>query len=155
MRKTFQIKFFKLAQADIPYSTSALAFEVACDVLIAGAMIYHLLRNKTGFHKTDTAINLLVTYSLSSGAIATLFAICSLVTWITSPTTLIYALFYFVLVRVYGLSFMSLLNSREHVREQMFSGDVVSTFPSYPPVDTTLHMSDMSASVYDGKQEAV
>jgi hypothetical protein len=43
----FQVKYFKDAKSDIPYSTSALSFEVACDVLITGAMVHHLLRSKS------------------------------------------------------------------------------------------------------------
>ncbi|KAJ7929515.1 hypothetical protein B0H13DRAFT_2652309 [Mycena leptocephala] len=99
MHKAFQVKFFKDAKADVPYSTSGLAFEVACDVLIAGAMIYHLLRNKTGFQKTNKAINLLVAYSLSSGALTSVFAICDLAILVALPSTLIYAPFFYVLVR--------------------------------------------------------
>ncbi|KAJ7929511.1 hypothetical protein B0H13DRAFT_1859508 [Mycena leptocephala] len=124
--------FFKDAKADVPYSTSGLAFEVACDVLIAGAMIYHLLRNKSGFQKTNKAIHLLAAYSLNSGALTSVFAICDLVTFIVLPSTLVYAPFFFILVRFYGLSFMSILNSRDHVREELFStSHAMITIPSY------------------------
>ncbi|KAJ7929551.1 hypothetical protein B0H13DRAFT_1859545 [Mycena leptocephala] len=49
--QSFQIKFFKDTKAVLPYSTSAFVFGVGCDVLISSAMIYHLLRHKTGFQK--------------------------------------------------------------------------------------------------------
>ncbi|KAJ7352298.1 hypothetical protein DFH08DRAFT_1078011 [Mycena albidolilacea] len=164
MNKAFQIKFFKLAKADVPYSTSALAFEVACDVLIASAMMYHLFKNKTGFEKTNKAINLLVTYSVNSGVVTMIFAIASLVTWLTSTTTLIYAPFFFVLVRFYGLSFMSILNSREYIREQMNSSHAMLSLPSYAPnsdgtTSTVLHVrsqtTKITSSDYDGKVESV
>ncbi|KAJ7929560.1 hypothetical protein B0H13DRAFT_2310488 [Mycena leptocephala] len=137
MHKAFQVKFFKDAKADVPYSTSGLAFEAGCDVLIAGAMIYHLLRNKTGFQKTNKAINLLVAYSLNSGALTSVFAICPLATLVALPSTLIYAPFFFILVRLYGLSFMSILNSRDHVREELFStSHAMIMIPSYNPNPT-------------------
>ncbi|KAJ7238664.1 hypothetical protein C8J57DRAFT_1246363 [Mycena rebaudengoi] len=45
------VKYFSKASEDIPYFAGTLSITVACDVLIASAMVYHLLRNKTGFHK--------------------------------------------------------------------------------------------------------
>ncbi|KAJ6529305.1 hypothetical protein B0H19DRAFT_1274344 [Mycena capillaripes] len=108
VHKTFQVKYFSRASEDIPYFAGSLSLKVACDILIASAMVYRLLRNKTGFHKTSKAINLLVTYSLRSGAITMIFAICDLVAFLTLPSTLIYVPFFFVLVRLYALSFMSI-----------------------------------------------
>ncbi|KAJ7913493.1 hypothetical protein B0H13DRAFT_2659575 [Mycena leptocephala] len=145
MNKGFHTKYYKDAQSDTPYSTSALSFEVFCDVVIASAMVYYLLRNKTEIQTTNRAINLLVLYTVNSGALtmheAWLFAICTLATWVTSATTLIYASFFFVLVRLYGLSFMSILNSREYIREQLFAtsvGHAMVTIPSYNPNGSSL-----------------
>ncbi|KAJ7724768.1 hypothetical protein B0H16DRAFT_1384752 [Mycena metata] len=131
VHKTFQVKYFSLASEDLPYFAASLSIKVACDVLIASAMVYYLLRRKTGFHKTRNAINLLVTYSLRSGAITMMCAICHLATFVALPSTLIYAPFFFVLVRLYTLSFLSILNSRDHVREQLFSiAHAMITIPS-------------------------
>ncbi|KAJ7879813.1 hypothetical protein B0H13DRAFT_2278811 [Mycena leptocephala] len=105
IQKAFQVKVFSQASTDMPYYTSSMAIEAFCDVLVAGAMSYHLLCSKTGFKQTRKAINLLVAYSLNSGAIAMVFAICDLATFVTSPSTLIH----------------EPLNSRDHVREQLFS----------------------------------
>ncbi|KAJ6532152.1 hypothetical protein DFH09DRAFT_1182737 [Mycena vulgaris] len=140
VHKTFQVKYFSQAREDIPYFAGTLSITVACDVLIASAMVYHLLRNKTGFHKTGKAINLLVAYSLRSGAITMTFAICGLVIFVCFPTALIYLPFFFILVRLYALSFMSILNSRDHVREQLFSTThAMITIPSsYTPNHSTL-----------------
>jgi len=99
VHKTFQVKYFSLAREDVPYFASTLSTEVASAVLITGAMIYHLLRNKTGFHKTNKAINLLVAYSLNSGAMTMLFAIGDLVAFVASPLALIHAPFGFILIR--------------------------------------------------------
>ncbi|KAJ7603509.1 hypothetical protein DFH06DRAFT_1393083 [Mycena polygramma] len=118
MHKNFHDKFVSDTKSDVPYPTSAFSLEVACDVFITGAMIYHFLKNKSGlFQRTNKAINLLVSYSVSSGALTTVFVVCSLVTWVTSTTTLIYGPFFFVIVRLYGLSFMTIsvpLGGTEH-----------------------------------------
>ncbi|KAF7341362.1 hypothetical protein MVEN_01872700 [Mycena venus] len=126
MNNAFRVEFYSESKSDIPYSTSSLAFEVACDVLIAGCTTLLLVRNKTSFHKTNRAINTLVAYTINTGALTTLFAICGLVTWFTSTLTLIYApfatvlsginglltlfsaRFFFIAVRLYGCSFMSM-----------------------------------------------
>ncbi|KAJ7927265.1 hypothetical protein B0H13DRAFT_1971290 [Mycena leptocephala] len=116
-----EVKVFSQASTVIPYYTSSMSIEAFCDVLVAGAMSYHLLRSKTGFKQTRKAINLLVAYSLNSGAIAMVFAICDLATFVASPSTLIHEPFYFVLVRPYRILLFPRLNSRDHVREQLFS----------------------------------
>ncbi|KAF8148138.1 hypothetical protein K438DRAFT_1867045 [Mycena galopus ATCC 62051] len=131
MHKTFQLKYFSLFGEVVPEFVASLSIKVSCDVLIAGAMVYHLLRNKTGFHKTGKVINLLVAYSLRSGTITMIFAICDLVAFVCASSTLMYLPFFFILVRLYGLSFMSILNSRDHVREQLFSTtNAMITIPS-------------------------
>ncbi|KAJ7107764.1 hypothetical protein C8R44DRAFT_885166 [Mycena epipterygia] len=71
VNNTFRIESFSDVKTDIPYSTSALAFEVACDVLIAGSMTYNLVRNKTSFQKTSRAINTLIAYTINTGALTT------------------------------------------------------------------------------------
>ncbi|KAJ7882331.1 hypothetical protein B0H13DRAFT_2278353 [Mycena leptocephala] len=98
IQEGFQVKVYQ-AMTDIPYYTSTLSIEAVCDILVAGAMSYHLLRSKTGIKQTRKAINLLVAYSLNSGALAMVFAICDLGLFVASPSTLVHEVFYLVLVR--------------------------------------------------------
>ncbi|KAJ7862168.1 hypothetical protein B0H13DRAFT_2282363 [Mycena leptocephala] len=121
IQEAFQVKVFSQASTVIPYYTSSMSIEAFCDVLIAGATSYHLLRSKTGFKQTRKAINLLVAYSLNSGAIVMVFAICDLATFVASPSTLIHEPFYLVLVRPHRVLLFPRLNSRDHVREQLFA----------------------------------
>ncbi|KAJ7284424.1 hypothetical protein C8J57DRAFT_1708909 [Mycena rebaudengoi] len=134
MHNAVKIKFFKDGASNVPFSTAALSLEVICDVLIAGSMVYYLLRNKTAFAKTNRAINMLVSYAVNSGLLNMMFAICGLVTWLTSTLTLIYAPFFFILVRLYGCSFLSILNSRDKVLDQLYpnaSDHAMVSIPSY------------------------
>jgi len=103
----------------IPFSTGSLSLEVACDILITGGMVYNLLQGRTEFSRTNRALNILIAYTLNSGALTSICAACTLIFFLASKTTLIYAFFFFILVRLYGLSFMSILNSREYVRKQL------------------------------------
>ncbi|KAJ7672217.1 hypothetical protein DFH06DRAFT_1124147 [Mycena polygramma] len=116
MRKTFETPVF--INPDMIYPASALSLVVVCDVLVAAAMIYYLLKNRSEFQ---------------NGALTMVFAICSLVT-LLALNTMIYTPFFFVTVRLYALSFMTMynfsLNCREHVREQLFSSQATFTLPT-------------------------
>ncbi|KAF8148151.1 hypothetical protein K438DRAFT_1989331 [Mycena galopus ATCC 62051] len=143
VHKAFHVKYFNLGWEVIPEFVASLSMGVSCDVLIAGAMVYHLLRNKTDFHRTSKVINLLVAYSLRSGTITMIFAICDLVALSAASSTLIYAPFFFILIRFYGLSFMSILNSRDHVREQLFATTQgMITIPSSYTADSSALPAD-------------
>ncbi|KAJ7649471.1 hypothetical protein DFH06DRAFT_1193256 [Mycena polygramma] len=102
-----------------PWSTSSLSLEVTCDALITIGMVLNLWRGRTEFSKTNRALHILITYTINTGALTTVFAVLTLVFWLASKTTLIYAFFFFILVRLYGCSFMSILNSRDYVRKQL------------------------------------
>ncbi|EIM84219.1 uncharacterized protein STEHIDRAFT_169981 [Stereum hirsutum FP-91666 SS1] len=117
--KGFHVLFFSNSAADIPYTTSALSIDIACDTIITITMIYYLQRNRSSFEKTNRAINLLITYALNTCLLTTLCTLACLISWVTSTNALVYALFYFILVRLYSCSFMSTLNSRQFVRAQL------------------------------------
>ncbi|KAJ7306143.1 hypothetical protein DFH08DRAFT_517435 [Mycena albidolilacea] len=108
MVKSLQALSFKLQTQAIPFSLTALTFETACNILISGSMVYLLARNRTGFSKTNRAVNTLIAYMLNSGLLVAIFAVSCIVTFLTSTTTLIYGIFFFILVRLYGCSFMSI-----------------------------------------------
>ncbi|KAJ7235189.1 hypothetical protein C8J57DRAFT_1376279 [Mycena rebaudengoi] len=110
---------FENSKVNIPYATGSLAFGVACDFLITTSMIYWLSKGRSQFRRTNTALNSLILYTINSG----LF-------FLTFTTTLIYAFFFFVASRLYLCSLLSILNSREHVREQLYS----SRNPDHPMV---------------------
>ncbi|KAJ6584477.1 hypothetical protein B0H19DRAFT_1058889 [Mycena capillaripes] len=92
----------------IPFSTGSLSLEVACDVLITGRMVYNLLQGRTEFSSQQWWPH----------------------DFLVSKKTLVYAFFFFILVRLYGLSFMSILNSREYVRKQFTHHELV-TIPTH------------------------
>ncbi|ETW79426.1 hypothetical protein HETIRDRAFT_321761, partial [Heterobasidion irregulare TC 32-1] len=98
---------------------------------------------RTYFIRTNRAINLLITYALntcklpctlritisSSPVISSIhyihrvFAVTTLITFMALHESLAYAAFFFILVRLYSCSFMSTLNSRSIVRQQLNGRD--------------------------------
>ncbi|KAJ6488160.1 hypothetical protein C8R47DRAFT_1320544 [Mycena vitilis] len=148
--RAFQANAFKNGANDTPYTLSALALDVLCFFLITAAMIYHLMKNKSdSLHKTNRGINLLIAYFVSSGALMMVFAICTLVARIISATTLWYIPFLWVDVRICGLSFMTILNSRKHVRERMFASHAMVTLPSGGFNGTPIHATLDENIVFD------
>ncbi|KZT64978.1 hypothetical protein DAEQUDRAFT_731950 [Daedalea quercina L-15889] len=110
------------------YTTTGLITNIACDLVIAGTTIYYLQKGRSDFHRRRTmkAINLLIAYTLSTCILAMVFSIVCLITWFTVNQGLVYALFYFTLVRIYPCSFLSTLNSRATVR-RVLQGDNTSS----------------------------
>ncbi|KAK6969173.1 hypothetical protein R3P38DRAFT_3298610 [Favolaschia claudopus] len=150
-QKGFAIKFFTLAEHLLIWAALALGIGAAADLLIAGTMIYYLSKNKTGFQKsTNKAINMLVAYSLSTGALTCVFAIGDVIAQTVAPASLVYALFFFILVRLHFLSFMSILNSRSHVREQLYAADcAMVTIPSHPTAPGNI--ADPDAKIHESR----
>jgi len=117
--KSFQIGAFAQNTPSVPYGASSLALEVVCGVLITTSMVYYILQQRSGVKKTNRVLNLVVLYVINSGALNLVFATACLITYVKYPKTLIYAPFFFILVRLYPCSFMTILNSRVHIRSRL------------------------------------
>ncbi|KAJ7092519.1 hypothetical protein C8R43DRAFT_1049854 [Mycena crocata] len=108
------------------WSLVSLATAIACDAFIAFGLIYYLHRGNAGFKGTHRAINLLITYALNTCLLTSIFNAVCMAMWITESSTLLYSLFYNLIVRLYSCSFMSTLNSRETVRNEMHTGELIT-----------------------------
>ncbi|ETW83513.1 hypothetical protein HETIRDRAFT_417403 [Heterobasidion irregulare TC 32-1] len=102
-------------------------------------MIYHLHNSRTQIERTNRAINLLITYALNTciahnvtpcspshnltlyrlDHVCRVFAVTTLITFLTLHHSLLFSAFCFILVRLYLCSFMSSLNSRRFVRHEL------------------------------------
>ncbi|KAK6969045.1 hypothetical protein R3P38DRAFT_804484 [Favolaschia claudopus] len=140
------------AMSQVTYNNTVLTaiglgFIMASDIIVACAMLYHLSRNKSEFPSTNKALNTLITYSVSSGALTTVFTVGELVAEATSPSTLYEAPFAFIRIRLHCLSFMSILNSRDHVRSQLHADDhTMITIPSSDCMTTDLERGTNSVA---------
>ncbi|KAJ7747610.1 hypothetical protein DFH07DRAFT_575439 [Mycena maculata] len=156
---------FSLAGKLQAWSISSLALAIACDTVIAVFLIYYLRKGSyIGFKGTHRAINLLITYALNTCLLTSIFNIVDVIMWIKSDTPMLYALFYFILVRLYSCSFMSTLNSRDTVRKEMENRELftMSQFAAAPATQSqngTLKLatgsSDLSSAAWDVTQSKV
>ncbi|KAG5717876.1 hypothetical protein E4T56_gene1489 [Termitomyces sp. T112] len=91
------------------------AMSVTCDVTISASLVYFLNRMRTGFKSSENVINYLVIFSMSNGVLTSTIVTCSLVSFYTAPTSLLYSAFivisgkfYFNSMLVTYVNFMSL-----------------------------------------------
>ncbi|KAH9165707.1 hypothetical protein EDB89DRAFT_274975 [Lactarius sanguifluus] len=110
---------------------ATLSFKVVCDVLITVGMVYTLLSNRTRVRSTNSVLNLLAIYAVNCGILHLVFAISCVILFAKPPYTLKYTPSLFIMVRLSLCAFMSILNSRDNLRETLDGpGGVVSTFTS-------------------------
>ncbi|KAH9834503.1 uncharacterized protein C8Q71DRAFT_145094 [Rhodofomes roseus] len=74
----------------------SLAANIACDLVIAAANVYYLEIRRTLSQRTNKAIKLLIVYSLNTYALATVFTLVCLITWLACPG-LVHAALEFIL----------------------------------------------------------
>ncbi|KAF9068691.1 hypothetical protein BDP27DRAFT_1403059 [Rhodocollybia butyracea] len=144
--KIVRVKLFSKASEDTPLAVAALSCEVACDLLITIAMIRGLKRKPSPARNTTKAVGMLIQYVVSTGAITTLVAIATMITWIVLPTTLVllvYILLWFARLPVYPLTFLSILNSRKGIRDVIQEG--FTGFTGF----TSIHLSQITTSHTD------
>ncbi|KAI0247792.1 hypothetical protein BJV78DRAFT_892490 [Lactifluus subvellereus] len=121
--KSLQNGFYADNTPSIPYGATVLGLEVVCGVFITVSMVYYILQQRSGIKRNNQVLNLVILYIINSGALNLVFATACLVTYLIFPKTLIYAPFFFILIRLYPCSFLTILNSRVNVRSRLGGGD--------------------------------
>lgn len=119
MWHSFQMQFLDAGSKTNKFLVAAtLSGNIACDVVISVSMCYYLQKSRTGFKWTDTMINTLITYAIRTCLLTTLCTMCTLVTFLALPQTMIFFSFSFIACKLYANSFLSILNNRESVAEK-------------------------------------
>ncbi|KIJ64010.1 hypothetical protein HYDPIDRAFT_28904 [Hydnomerulius pinastri MD-312] len=88
------------------------------DLFVAVVLCYYLFKSRTGFQRTDTLVNTLVSYIITTGLLTSIDAILGTLFYIVMPSNFIFIGFYFNLAKMYINSYLALLNAREHLREK-------------------------------------
>lgn len=95
---------------------SAFVTGVVADSIIAAALCYNLARRRTGVRRTDSIVQVLMIYSINTGVLTSLCALCVLVMYATMPSNFVFIAFYFVLPKLFLNSLLATLNARERLR---------------------------------------
>ncbi|KIM83687.1 hypothetical protein PILCRDRAFT_819331 [Piloderma croceum F 1598] len=119
MAHGFQVQLFDLTGTDhaTVQGGVAIAADFLCDLFISVTMFILLRRSRTGWSESTRIINTLIIYTINTCAFLTVCTVACLITFLVFPSTLIYAIFYFVLCRLYTNATLSTLNSRTSIRK--------------------------------------
>ncbi|RDB14778.1 hypothetical protein Hypma_016442 [Hypsizygus marmoreus] len=97
--------------------TISLATGVATDVVTAAALCYFLNKLRTGYKTSDSLVNSLVRYAINTGGVTSAVSLTTLVLYnINSRDNLYFVATYFILSKLYAISYMATLNTRRTVR---------------------------------------
>ncbi|TFK46678.1 hypothetical protein OE88DRAFT_884315 [Heliocybe sulcata] len=114
----------------VPLMTLAggLSSAAAVDLIVAAALSYFLEKNRTGFQRSDTRINLLMAYIINTGALTTIFSLIIVIAFAAMPGSLVFLAFVEIQSKLYANSFLASLNARKQL---MKSGQRATAYTSY------------------------
>ncbi|THH02602.1 hypothetical protein EW026_g262 [Hermanssonia centrifuga] len=98
--------------------TTGLSISAVLDVTIAVALITYLKRSRTGWSAMDQIIDSIVLYTVENGALTSVFAIVSLICWVSMSSNLIFLALHFAISKLYANSFLATLNARKTLQQR-------------------------------------
>ncbi|KAK0445139.1 hypothetical protein EV421DRAFT_340919 [Armillaria borealis] len=101
------------------YLIAWLSIQAGVDIIVAGTLSYALYRARTGYHRTDSVIYRLIRGAVQTGLFACIFAMGHLTAFLISPDTLVYAFFAGSTGRMYSITLMDTLHSRNQLRDAL------------------------------------
>ncbi|KAH6912737.1 hypothetical protein BKA70DRAFT_773772 [Coprinopsis sp. MPI-PUGE-AT-0042] len=94
----------------------SLGAGMVTDAYIAITLCLLLHRLRTGFKQSDTLINSLIIYAVSTGALTGIVSFATLLVYNVYPRTFYFMTFYFLLGKLYAISLITTLNTRKSVK---------------------------------------
>ncbi|EIW57759.1 uncharacterized protein TRAVEDRAFT_48789 [Trametes versicolor FP-101664 SS1] len=91
---------------------------VVADGLLTSVLVTVLRRSNTGMKRTDTIVDLLILYTVSTGLLTSVVDFSSFIFSLVSTNTLIYSAFGIVATKLYANSLLAALNSRKYLAER-------------------------------------
>ncbi|KAI0960798.1 hypothetical protein AcV7_000085 [Taiwanofungus camphoratus] len=102
-------------------STASLACSIAGDVVITSSMCFFLHRSRSGVKRTDKLIDVLIIYTVNTGLLTTICAICTIILSETNSGSYWDTMFYFMISKSYVNSALATLNARERLRKTVWN----------------------------------
>lgn len=94
----------------------SLGIGVGTDMSIAAALCVYLQKMRSSHSTADSMINTLTIYAVNTGLITSTISLSTLVLFNTMPTNFVFICLYFVLSKLYAISFLATLNTRKIIR---------------------------------------
>ncbi|KAF9038531.1 hypothetical protein BJ165DRAFT_395590 [Panaeolus papilionaceus] len=130
-----------------------LSLQVAVDAIICGILVYHLTQSRTGFERSDTAINRLMRTSIQTGVFSGFFSIMGLVFFVAQPNTQMYCFFGLPISRLYTNTLMDTLLCREYLRDLFKQRETFRTTATTGDMKLHVIPQDMTDMKFDKARE--
>ncbi|KAJ3553311.1 hypothetical protein NM688_g3684 [Phlebia brevispora] len=107
---------------DVPYQMlrwegiAGVCVSLMTNAFLAATMTFSLTQQRTGLRKSDHIIKKLVILTLATGALPSVIELAELLAYLIAPRTWYELLFSFTKSKFYVLSFLTILNMRESIR---------------------------------------
>lgn len=97
--------------------TISLGVGVCTDIVTAGALCFFLNRLRTGLKSSDSLVDNLCNYAINTGVLTSTVSVATLILFNAMPANNLYfGATYFILSKLYAISFMATLNTRRAIR---------------------------------------
>ncbi|KAG2133344.1 hypothetical protein DEU56DRAFT_811163 [Suillus clintonianus] len=115
--KCFQISSFAHMIVLKSLGSISLGIGVVTDMSIAAALCFYLQKMRSSHTTTaDSMINTLIIYAVNTGLLTSTISLSTLVLFNIMPTNFVFICMYFVLSKLYAISFLATLNTRKIIR---------------------------------------
>lgn len=94
----------------------SLGIGVITDMSIAAALCFYLQKMRSSHLTADSMVNTLIIYAVNTGLLTSTISLSTLVLFNIMPTNFIFVCMYFVLSKLYAISFLATLNTRKIIR---------------------------------------
>lgn len=118
----FTVEAFKLPDVFAVHElrtlgTISLGTGVATDIVTAVSLCFFLNKLRTGMKSSDSLVNNLCAYAINTGVLTSTVSVATLVLYNGMPgMNLYFVATYFILSKLYAISFMATLNTRRQIR---------------------------------------
>ncbi|KAG5718576.1 hypothetical protein E4T56_gene16495 [Termitomyces sp. T112] len=142
---------FSHLETTVKYTSTQAGCTAACDIVITTMLCWLLNKSRSGLKKTDSVVDKLILYAINRGAATSLAALMNLILFVSVPNTFIFMIFLLPSCQLYVLSVVSMLTSRESLRQQLWKGTAtdhssipMENFRARVPADIRIEKSVVS-----------
>ncbi|KAI0767687.1 hypothetical protein C8Q74DRAFT_971553 [Fomes fomentarius] len=112
---------------------------VAADTIMTSILIYFLRTNRTGVSRTDTMLDLIIMYAVSSGLIICVLNALAVIFSLVWPHKFIFCGIIIVLTKVYSITFLVTLNARQSLLNRGVVMEATTVFTSAVVGNRAIH----------------
>ncbi|KAM5544715.1 hypothetical protein V8D89_001613 [Ganoderma adspersum] len=97
--------------------SAAFGCSLATDIVLAAALIFFLSRSRTAFKGTNSALSVLIVYTVNTGLITSAISLVSLTFGVSQPGNMIYIASNMLATKSYINAVLAVVNSRRSITE--------------------------------------